>query len=48
MLKDKVVFIIGLVSGIGYEIVKKFVSEGVKVVIFDMNVEKCVEMVVVF
>lgn len=42
-LKGKVAFITGSASGIGLEIAKKFASEGAKVVISDMNQEKCLE-----
>lgn len=45
MLKDKVAFITGSASGIGLEIAKKFAQEGAKVVISDMNNEKCAETV---
>jgi len=45
LLKDKVAFITGSASGIGHEIAKKFASEGAKVVISDMNAQKCAETV---
>lgn len=45
MLKDKVAFITGSASGIGLEIAKKFAHEGAKVVISDMNIDKCAETV---
>lgn len=45
MLKDKVAFITGSASGIGLEIAKKFAQEGAKIVISDMNSEKCAETV---
>lgn len=41
LLKEKVAFITGSASGIGLEIAKKFAKEGVKVVISDVNAEKC-------
>ncbi|WP_442600400.1 3-hydroxybutyrate dehydrogenase [Neobacillus sp. D3-1R] len=37
MVQDKVVFITGGAQGIGYEIGKKFASNGAKVVLTDMN-----------
>src|SRR5690606_30820385 len=46
--KDKVAFITGSASGIGHEIAKKFAKEGAKVVISDMNAEKCTEAVIAF
>lgn len=45
VLEGKVAFITGSASGIGLEIAKKFASEGAKVVISDMNHEKCMETV---
>lgn len=45
LLKDKVAFITGSASGIGLEIAKKFAQEGAKVVISDVNVDKCAETV---
>lgn len=41
LLADKVAFITGSASGIGLEIAQKFAQEGAKVVISDMNAEKC-------
>ncbi|MDQ8934429.1 3-hydroxybutyrate dehydrogenase [Acinetobacter rudis] len=41
LLADKVAFITGSASGIGLEIAHKFALEGAKVVISDMNAEKC-------
>ncbi|MBJ9949732.1 3-hydroxybutyrate dehydrogenase [Acinetobacter bereziniae] len=45
LLKDKVAFITGSASGIGLKIAKKFALEGAKVVISDMNADKCNEAV---
>lgn len=40
-LKDKIAFITGSASGIGLEIARTFAEEGAKVVISDLNIEKC-------
>lgn len=45
LLENKVAFITGSASGIGLEIAKKFAQEGAKVVISDMNSDKCTEVV---
>ena len=45
LLKDKVAFITGSASGIGLEIAQKFAGAGAKVVISDVNVEKCQQAV---
>ena len=45
LLKDKIAFITGSASGIGLEIAKKFAHEGAKVIISDMNIDKCNEAV---
>lgn len=45
-LEGKVAFVTGSASGIGLEIAKTFANEGAKVVISDMNKEKCDEVVV--
>ena len=41
MLKDKVAFITGSASGIGLEIAEKFALAGAKVIISDLNIDKC-------
>lgn len=41
LLQDKVAFISGSASGIGLEIAQKFAQAGAKVVISDLNQEKC-------
>ena len=41
LLEGKTAFITGSASGIGLEIAKTFVKEGARVVISDMNIEKC-------
>jgi len=45
MLKNKVAFITGSASGIGLEMAKKFAQEGAKVIISDVNGERCIETV---
>lgn len=45
ILEGKVAFITGSGSGIGLEVAKKFAEEGSKVVISDINKEKCEETV---
>ncbi len=48
MVKNKVVFITGAASGIGYEIGKAFLLEGAKVVFTDVNGEKVQEVTEAF
>jgi 3-hydroxybutyrate dehydrogenase len=45
MVENKVVFITGAASGIGYAIGKEFASHGAKVMLTDMNTEKLEEAV---
>jgi len=45
MVKDKVVFITGAASGIGYKLAIEFLKEGSKVVFSDLNEEKLKEVV---
>lgn len=48
MVKNKIVFITGAASGIGYEIGKAFLREGAKVVFTDINSEKVNEVTETF
>ena len=42
-LKDKVAFITGGASGLGRATAERFVQAGAKVILFDLNEEKCRE-----
>lgn len=47
-LSGKIFFIIGIISGMGFEVVRILFLKGVKVVMLNCNVKKVVDVIIIF